>query len=94
MSAGFDGALRLAGVIDAGAAAAVRERLETLRGDGIGLEPAALVDGEDLMRLGMEPGPAFARILKGVYDAQLRGEVLEKTQAERLAAELAAAMGV
>ncbi|MFW6059958.1 MAG: CCA tRNA nucleotidyltransferase [Phycisphaeraceae bacterium] len=48
-----------------------------------GVAPEPLVDGDDLIALGLEPGPDFRRLLDGVYDAQLEGQV--RTRAEALA---------
>ena len=44
--------------------------------------PPRLVTGRDLIDLGYEPGPAFAKLLKSCYDAQLAGEFT--TQSEGL----------
>jgi poly(A) polymerase len=39
------------------------------------LRPAPLIDGEDLKRLGLKPGPIFKQILKDVEDGQLEGRL-------------------
>jgi poly(A) polymerase len=39
------------------------------------LKPARLVTGNDLIAAGYRPGPAFARILSAVEDAQLEGQL-------------------
>lgn len=39
------------------------------------VDPAPLVTGDDLVRLGYSPGPRFKTILEGVRDAQLDGEL-------------------
>jgi tRNA nucleotidyltransferase/poly(A) polymerase len=39
------------------------------------LNPLPLVDGSDLIRHGLEPGPPFAELLEQVRDAQLNGEI-------------------
>jgi tRNA nucleotidyltransferase/poly(A) polymerase len=39
------------------------------------LNPLPLVDGSDLIRHGLEPGPQFAELLEQVRDAQLNGEI-------------------
>ena len=49
------------------------------------LKPEPLIDGEDLKRLGIEPGPVYRRVLEAVYDAQLEGSVRDKEAALRLA---------
>lgn len=90
----FDNAMTLLRALDAGRAADIERRLAELAGVGMGLSPAALLDGEALIRLGLSPGPHFARILDGVFDAQLDGRVMDFAGAERLAGELATEYGV
>lgn len=46
-----------------------------------GINPTPLVDGRDLIELGMKPGPRFKALLDHVYDAQLRGEIKTKDDA-------------
>ena len=53
------------------------------------LQPAPLIDGNDLMARGMTPGPAFKRVLDAVYDAQLEGSVRDKQTALTLAEAVA-----
>ncbi|MFA9479304.1 CCA tRNA nucleotidyltransferase [Phycisphaerales bacterium AB-hyl4] len=43
-----------------------------------GVAPPPLVDGNDLIKLGLTPGPAFGRLLEEVYDAQLDGRVRDR----------------
>jgi poly(A) polymerase len=43
--------------------------------------PKPLVTGNDLIELGLEPGPLFARILEAVEDAQLDGGLEDREQA-------------
>ncbi|MCI0631364.1 MAG: CCA tRNA nucleotidyltransferase [Phycisphaerales bacterium] len=50
-----------------------------------GLSPAPLIDGNDLINLGMKPGPIFSWVLRAVYDAQLEGSIQTKDEAVRLA---------
>jgi poly(A) polymerase len=45
------------------------------------LKPKPLLTGHDLIAAGYQPGPAFARILKAVEDAQLEGEITTPEQA-------------
>jgi len=47
--------------------------------------PPPLIDGADLIAMGLTPGPMFKRILERVYDAQLEGTVATKAQAKALA---------
>lgn len=62
-----------------------REVLELQRLD---LTPVPLVTGEDLIRRGFRPGPAFRRVLEGVYDAQLEGRATSREAAMALAERL------
>jgi poly(A) polymerase len=48
------------------------------------LDPEPLVTGDDLVGLGLEPGPMFKRILEAVREAQLDGTVKTKDQALEL----------
>jgi tRNA nucleotidyltransferase/poly(A) polymerase len=54
------------------------------------LSPTPLLDGTDLIRAGLPPGPVFKQVLEAVYDAQLEGSVSVKEQALALARALAA----
>lgn len=93
-SSWFDVALRLVGVRHLGAQALIASRVEELGRTATGIRPAAWLDGAGLIRLGYAPGPAFGRVLEGVYDAQLEGVVLDRVGAERRARELFATLGV
>jgi tRNA nucleotidyltransferase/poly(A) polymerase len=55
------------------------------------LAPPPLIDGEDLIGLGLTPGPIFKRVLDAVYDAQLEGGLSGKSEALRLAKAIAEA---
>jgi tRNA nucleotidyltransferase/poly(A) polymerase len=55
------------------------------------LDPPPLVDGADLIRHGLTPGPQFADLLEQVRDAQLNGEISSREQALALADRLRAA---
>jgi len=52
------------------------------------IRPTPLLTGHDLIAIGMEPGPAFKRILDGVEDAQLEGRIASRDEALALAREL------
>lgn len=93
-AAGFAEARVLLGITEPQTADHVAARLDDLEGIGMGLWPEPFLDGEVLIGLGMQPGPAFARILNGVYDAQLDGRVTDRSGAERLARELRGGEGV
>ena len=47
----------------------------------IALLPAPLVTGQDLIALGMQPGPAFGKILQTVKDAQLENSITTREEA-------------
>jgi tRNA nucleotidyltransferase (CCA-adding enzyme) len=51
-------------------------------------KPRRLLTGDDLIALGLAPGPAFKDILLAVEDAQLDGNIKTKSQALRLANKL------
>ena len=48
-----------------------------------------LVNGYDLIALGMKPGPAFKSILQELLDLQLEGKIKEKSEALTEAARIA-----
>ncbi|MBM3450602.1 MAG: CCA tRNA nucleotidyltransferase, partial [Armatimonadetes bacterium] len=54
------------------------------------LAPPRLVTGDDLVALGLRPGPAFSEILEEVREAQLEGRVHDREAGLALAAESAA----
>ena len=45
------------------------------------LRPARLINGHDLIELGLDPGPLFSEILNSVEDRQLEGSLISKEQA-------------
>ena len=45
------------------------------------LNPPPLVDGGDLIRHGLKPGPQFSDLLEQVRDAQLNGEIHTRDEA-------------
>ncbi len=59
----------------------IRHDAQALAHDGIGIAPPPFITGDDLIRLGHRPGPAFKTMLDAIYDAQLQGEITSKTQA-------------
>lgn len=61
-------------------AAAVDADAAQLR-HGQGVAPPPLIDGSDLIAAGLKPGPAFARLLRLAYDAQLEHRVTTPAQA-------------
>jgi len=64
---------------------AARRRREAIPADEV--TPPPLVTGEDLIDLGLEPGPQFKQILGALYDEQLENRLTTRQQAlERLRA--------
>jgi tRNA nucleotidyltransferase/poly(A) polymerase len=59
-----------------------------LASDGIGINPDPLVTGDDLVAVGMKPGPRFKGILDEVRDAQLEGRIRSKPEGMELARRL------
>ncbi len=54
------------------------------------VRPPRLLDGDDLIGLGLKPGPQFKAILERVEEAQLDGTVNDREGALRLAKDIAA----
>ena len=52
------------------------------------LNPEPLLDGADLIKLGINRGPKFKQILDAVRNAQLDGEIQTVAQAQKLALEI------
>lgn len=59
------------------------------REDGRFTDPPRLLSGADLKQLGLPPGPAYARILREVTEATVRGDVSDREGAIALASKLA-----
>jgi poly(A) polymerase len=68
--------------------ASTEERLERLSREEIA--PPPFITGDDLMKLGLRPGPQFKIILDRVYDAQLENTVHSSTEALAMAREMVA----
>ncbi|MEX2214714.1 MAG: CCA tRNA nucleotidyltransferase [Phycisphaeraceae bacterium] len=47
-----------------------------------GVAPEPLVNGDDLIRLGVKPGRGFGRALDAVYDEQLEGRITTRQEAD------------
>jgi poly(A) polymerase len=60
-----------------------RERLREIKAEPEKLRPPRLVTGEDLIAMGLTPGPIFRETLTRLEDAQLEGKV--RTREEALA---------
>jgi poly(A) polymerase len=50
------------------------------------VRPERLLTGDDLLAMGLPPGPEFSRILRGVEDAQLEGRLRTKEEAREYVA--------
>jgi poly(A) polymerase len=83
----FEQALSLLQATDRQAFVDVRRRVLALEETEIA--PPPLISGEDLIGLGLTPGPLFKRVLDAVYDAQLEGGLGDRTEALALARTLA-----
>jgi len=70
--ASFREALDLRRAEDPAHAEEIAAAVERLASEG--LAPAPLVTGDDLVAMGLAPGPHFRTLLESLYDRQLRGE--------------------
>jgi len=61
----------------------LRRRIRDLA--GVEVKPKPLLDGHDLMHLGIVPGPVLGRLIEELYAAQLEGEVQTREQAQQWA---------
>jgi poly(A) polymerase len=86
----FEQTLSLAAARNGARANAVAASVQELAVHAGGLQPEPLVTGDDLIEMGLTPGPLFGRVLEEVYDAQLEGRVSEASAARSLAQRLAA----
>jgi tRNA nucleotidyltransferase/poly(A) polymerase len=57
------------------------------------LIPPALIRGDDLIVLGLKPGPRFGQLLEAIQTAQLEGEVATREEAMELLRKLEPAVG-
>ena len=78
-SAGFQGALGLLEAAGDPLAGSIRAELPSLEAEGIA--PAPWVTGDDLVALGLRPGPGFKPLLDRAYDLQLNGAVPSRSAA-------------
>lgn len=63
--------------------------IELLRADRAKPRVERLVNGYDLIALGMKPGPVFKLILQELLDLQLEGKIIEKSEALKEAVDIA-----
>ena len=68
-----------------------RERVRALDARRL---PAAILQGRDLLALGLSPGPELGRILKAVYERQLDGQITDAAGALCAAREMLADCGL
>jgi tRNA nucleotidyltransferase/poly(A) polymerase len=87
----FDEAMAVLRGIDPDACGTIDGQRAELAATGLAPEP--LINGEDLIAMGLEPGPLFARVLEEVYDAQLEGRVRGRDEALMLAGQVAGTAG-
>lgn len=59
-----------------------------------GIAPQPFVTGDDLVALGLRPGPGFRPILDGIYDQQLNGTLADREAALQAVRALKSAGGV
>ncbi len=83
----FEQALMILEAADPDAAGGVRRRVQELVRTG--LSPSPLITGDDLIDLGLSPGPSFGGVLDAVYDAQLEGGLRDREEALALARAIA-----
>ena len=65
-----------------------RRRVLELEQSPGGIHPEPLVTGDDLVAIGIRPGPGLGEAIERVYDAQLEGRVGTKAEALELARSL------
>jgi tRNA nucleotidyltransferase/poly(A) polymerase len=87
----FDEAMAVLRGIDPDACGTIDSQRTELAASGLAPEP--LINGEDLIAMGLAPGPLFARVLEEVYDAQLEGRVRGRDEALALAGQVAGQAG-
>lgn len=86
----FPQAARLTAIRNAVLGERVAHRAAELAARFGGVAPDPLITGDDLILMGMKPGPVFKALLEQLYDAQLEGRVTSVAEA-RATAERAAA---
>ncbi len=91
---GCDDARAMLRAIDAVACDAIDRDANTLASDGVGIAPAPVLTGDELVGAGFKPGRGFKGLLDLVYDAQLEGRVASLDEAMALATREAGRFGV
>ena len=59
----------------------VEQRRELAVEHGEAMRPAPLATGEDLIAMGLKPGPRFGPLLEALHDAQLEGRIGSRDEA-------------
>ena len=77
----YEAAIQLIGQSCPARAKQVAEDTQALADDGVGLAPPPLLTGDDLIALGLRPGPEFKTLLEDVYDRQLERRVVTRDDA-------------
>jgi hypothetical protein len=77
----FGHGLLLLELVDPARAGLIRSDVAVLEASPTGLAPPAFLGGEDLIALGLRPGPEFKKTLDAIYDAQLEGRILTRDEA-------------
>lgn len=84
----FPAALAIVHAEDRVASDLIRTDYEQLQRTRSGIAPLPLLTGDDLIALGLKPGPRFRQILDRVYNAQLEDRVRTRGEAMELARRL------
>jgi len=83
----FRDALTLLRIRNNNLGTAVSARVEVLAARHGGVAPPPMITGDELILMGLKPGPVFKALLEHLYDAQLEGEITSVEQAHGLAME-------
>ena len=67
----------------------VKRRIKEMENQKEPLRPVPLINGRDLIEMGLTPGPLFKKILAKVEDAQLEGLIENQEEAIELSKEIA-----
>ena len=66
----------------------VKQRQKELKDKKEPLRPQPLINGRDLIEMGLKPGPIFKKILSKIEDAQLEGVVTNRDEALEMVKEI------
>ncbi|MCB9844783.1 MAG: CCA tRNA nucleotidyltransferase [Phycisphaeraceae bacterium] len=93
-SSWFPEALRIVAAGSPEDLVSIRRRVDSLARTPSGLEPTPLISGDDLILLGIKPGPGFQGLLDAIYDEQLEDAVSTRDDALTRARDLAPRFGL